>query len=89
MFCFVLQTSVETSSVCEEETSDGQQSPEQAQQLAAFSKNKPAEVTTAASVNNSNVTDSREKEAAVNLNSSFVPGMMAVCCNCENLTVFV
>ena len=67
----ILQHSVETSSECEEENSDGQQSPEQ----AAFSKEKPAAVTTAVTINNNNVTESREKGDAVNLNNSFVQGM--------------
>ena len=66
-----LQHSVETNSECEEENSDGQQTPEQ----AAYNKEKPAAVTTAVTINNNNVSESREKGDAVNLNSSFVPGM--------------
>ena len=66
-----LQHSVETNSECEEENSDGQQTPEQ----AAYSKEKPAAVTTAVTINNNNVTESREKGDAVNLNTSFVQGM--------------
>ncbi|XP_070188288.1 trinucleotide repeat-containing gene 18 protein-like isoform X2 [Littorina saxatilis] len=65
--------SAETNSMCEGETSDGQQSPLQAQQLAAFSKDKPVAVTTAVSISNNNVSESQEKRDGVNLNTSFVP----------------